>query len=39
MNKNAKVSASMDAERFDVPELVPRATIAAEILMTAQVLN
>jgi hypothetical protein len=39
MNKNAKVSASMDAERFDVPELVPRATIADEILMKAQVLN
>jgi hypothetical protein len=29
----------MDAERFGVPELVPRAKIAAEILMTAQVLN
>ena len=39
MSKNAKASASMDPERVDIQELVPRETTEAEILWLAHVLN
>jgi len=39
MSKNVKASTSMDDERVDVQELVPRETIEAEIQRPAQVLN